>query len=178
MAEHPITKISDNYLMIAEAYYPTYRQEARTTTSNGKTTTTYVTVFDGYQYTHASVAMFDNEGKKMWDRAIKMYPSYKPFVVKRFISESVVNDEINLLFSSSNSIFSVAYNMKGDKIKDKKAELIVDEENTKVKQSYSNIEFWYDINFIAHGYQTIKDKEESFGNKKRRVYFINKITYE
>jgi len=178
MAEHPITKIGDNYLMIAEAYYPTYRQEARTTTSNGKTTTTYVTVFDGYQYTHASVAMFDNEGKKMWDRAIKMYPSYKPFVVKRFISESVVNDEINLLFSSSNSIFSVAYNMKGDKIKDKKAELIVDEENTKVKQSYSNIEFWYDINFIAHGYQTIKDKEESFGNKKRRVYFINKITYE
>jgi hypothetical protein len=178
MAEHPITRVGDQFLMIAEAYYPTYRQEARTTTSNGRTTTTYVTVFDGYQYTHATVALFDSDGKKLWDRTLKMYPGYKPFVVKRFISESVVNDQVNLLFSSGNSIISASYDLNGQKVKDKKADLIVEEENTKVKASYANIEFWYDTHFIAHGYQTIKDKEESFGNKKRRVYFINKITYE
>jgi len=178
IAEHPIKKIGDNYILIGEAYYPTYRQEARTTTVNGQTTTSYVSVFDGYQYTHATVAGFDGEGNKLWDHTFELWPSYKPFFVKRFISSSTENDQISLLFASGNNINSLGISPEGEVLKKESHSFIVSSDDQKVKSSFSNIEFWYDNNFIAFGYQTIKDSKESFGNKKRRVFFINKVTYQ
>ncbi len=179
IAEHPIKKIGDNYMLIGEAYYPTYRQERVTTiSSNGQTSTTTQTVFDGYQYTHATVAGFDAEGNKLWDQTFELWPSYKPFVVKRFISSSTENDQISLLFASGNNINSLGISAEGEILKKESHSFITSSDDEKVKSSFSNIEFWYDTNFIAFGYQTIKDSNESFGNKKRRVFFINKVTYQ
>ena len=59
IASHDIIKKGDKYIMLGEAYYPTYRTETRTD-ANGNVT--YRTVFDGYQYTHAVVAGFDKDG--------------------------------------------------------------------------------------------------------------------
>lgn len=179
IAEHPIQKIGDTYLMVGEAFYPTYRTETRTTYVNGRPTTTTTTVFDGFQYTHATVAAFDLEGKKLWDKTFEMWPSYKPFVVKRFISISTENDKIDLLFATGNTIKSFSVNVEGSVANERSANLITETDDAeKVKRSSSNLTHWYGNTFIASGYQTIKDSEEKIGNKKRSYFFINKIVYE
>ena len=142
-------------------------------------TTTTTTVFDGFQYTHATVAAFDLEGKKLWDKTFEMWPSYKPFMVKRFISISTENDKIDLLFATGNTIRSFSVNVEGSVANERSANLITETDDAeKVKRSSSNLTHWYGNTFIASGYQTIKDSEEKIGNKKRSYFFINKIVYE
>ena len=179
IAEHPIQKIGDVYMMVGEAYYPTYRTTTTTTYVNGKPTTTTTTVFDGYQYTHASVAAFSMDGDKLWDKTFTMYPSYKPFSVKRFISINTTNDKIDLLFASENSIRSFSVDVEGNVANERSVNLITEtDDEEKVKRSSSNLTHWFDNYFIASGYQTIKNSDEKIGNKKRSIFFINKITYE
>lgn len=181
LAPHNIIQTDDGYIFLAEAYYPTYRQEARTTTTyvNGvaRTTTTYVQVFDGYQYTHAFLAKFDKNGNLVWDQCFKMWMAYKPYYVKRFIKiADQQQDAIKLVFSSSNRIASKSFSFDGEILSDYSSEIIESNlDGDKAKYSYSNISFWYDNYFIAYGSQTIKNKQEE--KKKRKVYFINKIQF-
>ena len=46
-----------------------------------------------------------------------------------------------------------------------------------IKNTFSNIDYWYDNYFIAYGIQKIKNKSGDV-QKKRKVYFINKIYFE
>ena len=112
-------------------------------------------------------------------KTFTMYPSYKPFSVKRFISINTTNDKIDLLFASENSIRSFSVDVEGNVANERSVSLITEtDDEEKVKRSSSNLTHWFDNYFIASGYQTIKNSDEKIGNKKRSIFFINKITYE
>ncbi len=182
LATHNIIKVDDGYLFLAEAYYPTYRTEARTTTTfvNGvaTTTTTYVQVFDGYQYTHAFFAKFNFKGEKVWDQSFEMWMAYKPFYVKRFINiAEQTQDAIKLVFATYNKIASKSFSFDGQVISDEMSDEIETGSDTdKTKRSFSNISFWYSNYFLAYGSQTIKNKDGD-EKRKRTVYFVNKIKF-
>ncbi|NQX97667.1 MAG: hypothetical protein HRT73_07275, partial [Flavobacteriales bacterium] len=153
MASHDIKVLDGKFLYIGEAHYATYRTETYTTTSNGVTTTHTRRIFDGYRYTHATVAGFDEKGNKLWDNTFEMWPGYKPYYHKKFIASSIGDDrKLNLLFSSRNEIKSISFYGNGEVFKEENYSSI-DTENTedKVKFSYSNMEYWYDKYFITHG---------------------------
>ena len=176
IACHDIIKKGDKYILLGEAYYPTYRTETRTD-ANGNVTTR--TVFDGYRYTHAVVAGFDSEGGLVWDNTFKMFPSYKPFHVKKFISISEANDrEVQMVFSAGTTIHSKTIdNFNGKTINEKQSEMIsTGDDEDKLRAATAETDYWYERNFITYGYQKVKNKS---GNKKRKrkVYFINKIAY-
>ena len=189
VADHDVIVQEDGYVFIGECYYPTYRQEsyqeAVTTTVNGVTTTRYVTsyrtVFDGYQYTHAVITKYSKEGRLIWDKTFEMWSSYKPFYVKRFISVAEENDEtVDLVFISGGTrIYTKSIDTKnGDIIKDENSEIMeTSYEGDKSKRSFSNVVYWYDHYFLAYGEQKIKNKKNDKVMKKRIVYFINKIGY-
>jgi hypothetical protein len=178
MASHDIVEIDGKYLYLGEAYYPTYRTETYTTFVNGKAVTRTRRVFDGYQYTHATVAGFNENGEKLWDNTFEMWPSYKPFYKKKFITTSIDNDrKLNLVFSSRSQIDAISYYSNGE-VSNKETFSFIETggEADKVKSSYSNMDHWYSKYFLAHGVQVIKNKETG-GKKKRKVYFINKVSY-
>lgn len=183
IADHKVMQIGDDFLFLGEAYYPTYREERYTTTRvvNGvsKTVTEYRTVFDGYQYTHATLSKFDKEGNMLWDQAFEMYPNHKPFYVKRFISISELNNEkLELIFSNGGRIISKSFNFDGEVIEERKSESIQTVlSGDQVRLSYSNINFWYDNYFLAYGHQVIKNKEDKTVKKKRIVFFIARIEF-
>ena len=180
MVSHDIMLINGTYLYVGEAYYPTYRTETYTSYVNGKPVTRTRTVFDGYQYTHATIVGFNQQGEKLWDNTFEMWPSYKPYFRKKFITSSIEDDrKLNLLFSSRPEIKAMTFFSNGEVSKEEVYSFIeTGSEKDKVKYSYSNLEYWYGKYFLAHGRQLIKNKEEAIGNKKREVYFINKITYK
>lgn len=184
LAMHDIILREDGYYLLGEAYYATYRTETRTTTStvNGVTTTstTTVSVFDGYQYTHAILAKFSLDGELQWDQTFEMWPWYKPFRVKKFIS---VNEEtensIEMVFANYSKIVSKIIDNSGSVIKDESFDDIeTGHGDDKTKQSNAKSDYWYDNYFIVYGYQKIKNKEDENVKKKRKVFFMSKLKFE
>jgi len=180
IAAHDIIPVHGGYILIGEAYYPTYTSVAHTTTSfaNGMamTQTYYTTVFNGYEYTHAFIARFSDKGELLWDQCFEMNPFERPMYVKRFIkiSEQTEND-IAMIFASGNYVFSKVFDYDGKIISDKKVEIIATGKDTeKTNWTTSNADYWFDNNFLIYGSQRVKDTEDK---SRRRVFFVNKISF-
>lgn len=180
IAEHEIQVLDDGYLVLGEAYYPTYRTETYTAYVNGNPVMRTRRVFDGYQYTHAVLAKFDNDGKMEWDQTFEMFPASKPFYVKRFIATPEnIEDAITMVFASGTRITSKTVNFDGVVVEDKESEQMeLENESAEIKWSNSNLSYWYDDYFLAYGFQKIKDKKaDKRKDKRRKVYFMTKIKY-
>lgn len=180
IADHEIKVLDDGYLFLGEAFYPTYRSESQTSYVNGRPVTTYTQVFDGYQYTHAVLARFDKKGRMEWDQTFEMYPYYKPYYAKRFISTpDEIDDGISMVFSSGRTIKTKVVDEDGTILKDEESEEIeVEKEGDQIKYSTSDLDYWYDDYFLTYGYQKIKNKEEAKRkDRKRRIYYMAKVKY-
>lgn len=177
---HNLIPVDNDFLLITEAYYPTYRTETRTTTTNGKTTTTTVQVFDGYQYTHAMIAKFNKEGEMLWSQVFKMYLWYKPYVARTFIRVAgQEQNSIQLVYADGKNIYSKSFSFDGEILSEKTSNPInTDNENDKIKVSYSNIAFWYDKYFLSYGVQDIKNRGDVDVKRRRKVFFMNKVSFE
>lgn len=175
-ANHNVRILNGQYVVVSEAYYPTYRYRTRTD-ANGNTTTEKI--FDGYQYTHAVVASFDQGGKLIWNNIFKLDPGYKPMSVIRFIRIKEVSDlSVDLVFASRNSIVSKSFDDRGNVVAERDQEIIeTNHEGDKTKRSSSTLQYWYGNYFLAYGYQKIKNTQNKSVDRKRKVYFINKIRY-
>jgi hypothetical protein len=173
--------VNEDFIYIGEAYYATYRTETRTTTSyvNGKpvTTTTYVQVFDGYQYTHAFIAKFDKNGNLIWDQTFPMWLAQKPMTVRRFIHVAdQQQNNLKLVYANSNRITSKVFDFDGNVLSDKQSEPIeTNSENDKTRLSYAEIIHWYDNYFLSYGIQRIINRKDKDVERKRTVFFFNKI---
>lgn len=172
IATHPITETADGYMFLGEAYYPVYITQQCGMVNNMPI---FCQVFAGYQYTHATMAKFDKTGNLIWDNTFTMFPIYRPFGVRLFITTGYTNDVANLAFGNQNNIVSKSFNLKtGATTKDNTQEIIETTfDSDKVKRSFSSVEYWYDNYFVAYGFQVIKNSEEK---RKKRVFFVNKIT--
>lgn len=174
---HPLIESADGYIFLGEAFYPTYTTyTTHMATGSGGGSTQVHTVFDGFQYTHATLAKFDRAGNLLWDNTFPMWPLYKPFRIKKFISFMQGQETAELAFSERNTIWYKVFDQKdGGIIKDNSNEIIETYlEGDKVKRSFSYIDYWYDNNFIAYGIQTISNKEVK---RRRRVFFVNNISF-
>jgi hypothetical protein len=179
VAVHDISVKDGEYFFLGEFYYPTYRTETYTTMgANGTMVTHSRQVFDGYQYSHASVAGFDISGKLIWSNTFEMYLNYKPFRVKQFIRMNHEDDKTKMIYTTGTAIKTVTFK-KNEVIKDEAVDIqMKTDESDVIKRSYNdNIEWWYGKNYISYGTQIIKNKENESGNKKREVFYMLKIAY-
>jgi hypothetical protein len=184
---HDIIEKDDNYILIAEAYYPKYSHsnhgimyggynQFNSFRRYGNTNGLY---FDGYKYTHAIVAGFDKNGKLLWDNSFEIN-DVESFQLETFVKASVEKDKIVLLYLYENVVRSKIINddkvLEGkafNEIKLKFEEDVVKNGDTKV----GGLEYWYDNNFIAFGVQKIRNNKAQNGVYSREVFYINKISY-
>ncbi len=175
---HPIFKQDGELILIAESYFATYRTETTTTYVNGRPQTTTRQVFDGWQYSHATVLGIDNTGNKKWDHCFEMFLIYKPFSVIRNIRKATSGKEIKLLFSTGNIIKSLLVS-KSEVVEKEVVNLKTDVEGDKVKNTgETESQYWYDNYFICYGRQKIKNFENKSVDRKRIVYFLQKIKFD
>jgi hypothetical protein len=177
MLSHNVHYMDGIYIYIGEAYYPTYYTYTVTTATGSSTTR----VFDGYFYTHATIAGFDQEGEKLWDKTFEIKPAVKPFSLIEMVQVTENSPtELGLMFASADSVESKAINTVGEVVDDRIVEMIAKtSENDENKWTYSALTYWYDNFFLVSGSQIIKniEEKEERGKRKRQVYFINKISY-
>lgn len=175
MAPHRIIESNNQYVLVGEAYYPTYRQECQAVTNaSGGTSMQCRTVFDGYQYTHYFLCNFDQQGNLVWSNSKKMHLNFKPYDPYLVLDVKYSNGSVYTLHTSG--YFEFNYDIFDSKGVETKSEIYksieAQTESDEIKRSSMTTNYWYNNYFIAFGQQKIKNTEDK---DKRRVYYLNKI---
>lgn len=175
LVHEPIVVDSNNYIVVAEAYYPQYHTEFRTTWYYGRPIETVVEIFDGWRYTHAIIAGLDGKGNLLWDNSITIQD----------ILTFNLTEKVKILYNKDQYI--AAYSQRGrieykplstDTSVSKKVTTMVetDSDYEKVKEQYkSDIEYWYGNYFIAYGAQKVKNLDSDYIRKGNTVIYFNKL---
>ncbi|MDJ1473123.1 hypothetical protein QNI19_03485 [Cytophagaceae bacterium DM2B3-1] len=174
---HDLILQDNQYILLGEAYVPTYRTEYQTRYVNGRAMTYTTRVFDGYLYTHAVVAGFDKQGKLLWDNCFEM-GDVKQYSLKHMIRVNVENQIVKLIYSYNDHIFTKV--VKGNNVVDDKNREEMDKKYEGDKHraaTRSSTAYWYDNYFLAWGDQRIKNKEDKKVDRKRSVFYFEKIEY-
>jgi hypothetical protein len=174
MVLHEVIQLDSEFVVVGEAYYPTYRSETRSS-PNGTPIT--ITVFDGFQYSHATLVTFDRNGIKKHDNTFNMYLMNKPYSVKEFIDVGLHGDTVNLIYVDGHFINSKAFK-DGEELEQEQWEMMeTGNENDRIRGTTSEIQYWYKDYFIAHGFQSIKNRKDKGVNKRRHVFYLQKLRF-
>ena len=100
---HDLKVRNDQYVMVGEAYYPTYRSVSMRDHYYRRYMEDTRAVFDGYLYTHAIVAAFDQDGQLLWDHSVRV-DRKKHFRLRERVNSKVDDDFIYLLYPDQGTI--------------------------------------------------------------------------
>jgi hypothetical protein len=173
---HPVIHHDSSFVMVGEAYYPEYH-----TVTNmmydyyGRPMPTSYSVFDGFRYTSAFIASFNNLGAMRWSNGMEMQGILTNFLNKKF---TCTFDGVNavLIYNSGGEL--TAKTIRGNEVLDQNTNvpLAMLHVNDKVVKEYlSSIEPWYGDFFIASGYHSIRNND--LPDSRRTVFYLNKIAY-
>ncbi len=180
---HEIVRKGDEFILIGEAYYPKYRTDPFATTymydpyyfNTGQENENRR--FEGYQFTHAVVVGFNEEGEILWDNSFEISDVLLPTLTKN-IQVNIQGDDIILLYTFDDTIRSKTVS-NGEMLEGKTYDPIkLQYENDELKEARSDIDGlkeWYGRAFYAYGDQKIKNTVEQGVDNNRRVFYINKV---
>jgi len=199
---HDIIQRNGQYIMIAEAYYPEYRNNnnwggnpmfggfgfgigAGIGIGFGNPWGPWgygpysgyrnYPVFDGYVYTHAVIAGFDMQGKLLWDNSFEIN-DVKTFVLKEKVKVGFDNDQLTLAYNQGGKLRTKV--IRGNQVVEGKESVPLASEfaGDRVKKSLTDdIEYWYGNHFLAWGYQRIRNDENAQARGRRDVFYLEKV---
>lgn len=174
---HDLQMDGPNYLMLAEAYYPEYHQVSTMSYDfYGRPMPYYYTIFDGYRFFNAFAVSFDSEGNLLWSNGMKIWDMLSQQLLKKVEMFTDV-DGLAMFYNYDGSIVSKVINGYAEIGNTEKTKISTSYVgDVQLEASYGMITHWYDNFFLAYGYQTLKNNEES-GGVKRRVFYFNKIIF-
>lgn len=180
---HELVPYNNQYILLGEAFYPKYTSLDNRGYSgffnSGFTQGSYIRdgrIFDGYYYTHAVVMGFDNNGNIQWDNSFEIN-DVKTFTLEQFVKLEADDDKIALLYLFENELRSKI--IKDNQVLEGKSSAPIKTpiENEVIKKEDTDIaklDYWYKDYFYAFGVQEVVNPTAG----KRRVFFINKVSYE
>ena len=174
---HDLIKNGDDFVMLAEAYYPEYHQVSTMSYDfYGRPMPYYYTVFDGYRYFNAFVAGLNTSGDLTWSNGIKIWD----------VTSFNLQKKVEVFFDAGESV--LFYNHEGKIVSKVMSgyEDIGEVEHTKIATRFPEdfqmeatqgmVKHWYGNFFVAYGYQTLKNNTLG-GGSKRRVFYFNKVIF-
>jgi len=174
---HDIIETPDQYVLVAEAYYPQYRSGAGFQPMGIWSRNYSDRVFDGYHYTHAVICGFDKKsGNLLWDNSFEIQDVVN-YDLREMVEVAFDKDMIILAYPEDGEIHTKV--IRGnDVLKEKeKFKIATNFEEDKVIDSEDvNMYYWYKRYFISWGTQEIQGPLNA-GIGKRKVFYLNKITY-
>ncbi|OQX81828.1 MAG: hypothetical protein B6D61_00150 [Bacteroidetes bacterium 4484_249] len=175
---HDIIHRDSLFYFIAEAIYEEYHTVTNTYFDYyGRPVPVSYSVFDGYKYFNAFITCFDEDGNKLWDNGMEIF-NILSFDLKNRVSTYFIDDEIVMAYNREGKI--AAKIIKGPEVVEGVEYYLLESTyvNDKImKDTKSNMIYWYDNYFIAYGFQIIKNNS-LMGNSKRNVFYINKVAFQ
>jgi hypothetical protein len=129
--------------------------------------------FDGFKYTHAVVAAFDEKGNLVWDNSFS-FDNVKSQELKEKVKIKLENDDITLVYSNRGKLSSKI--VRGNEVIEgnKVIELGTVYEGDKIRDTMTDdLEYWHQNYYLAWGYQKIANKNGG----SRKVFYLNKIAF-
>lgn len=129
--------------------------------------------FDGWVYTHAVVAEFDQEGNKIWDHCIDLNDIKEEKLIQK-IKASVQGDKVVLSYVNKNDLISKVISENGRNESEEVKPLYQEHNGEELKRvAKTDLNYWYDQYFLADGIQTLASDEEG----RRTVFYLSKIKF-
>ena len=130
-------------------------------------------VFNGFVYTHAVVAGFNEKGQLLWDNSLP-FNNIKSMELKEKVKVKLNDDQTVALFYSNNGAISAKVFDQNKVVANlRPVEVTSDEAGDKVRRtSTDEVVFWYDNYYLAYGYQRIVGSEG-----RRDVFYLNKMAF-
>lgn len=194
LAIHDIIEQEGQYVMIGEAYYPKYRSGGTGLNTAGYANNfgafgnasaipnNYNPYFLGYKYTHAVVVAFDKAGNILWDNSFEINDVMTPYL-KEYVKVKVDKESKKtiLIYLYNNLIKSKIIDhqkiVEGKTINPIKLTYEADKAKS-VERQMEGLEDWYGNTLFAYGMQRIKNSRNEDVKGSRKIFYINKITYE
>lgn len=177
---HDIIQRGDEFILIAEAYYPRYSNYSNySSPSYWPGDSRYNPSFVGYKYTHAIVVSFDRNGNIIWDNSFEIN-DVETYGLEEFVAVSTYEDKIVMMYLEENAIRSKVIQGKeiveGKTLNPIRLTYTADEVKSKDPE-VEGLEEWFDQTLYAYGEQRIRNEQGEGGKFYRRVFYINKVQY-
>ncbi|MEP0365888.1 MAG: hypothetical protein ABJN36_10410 [Cyclobacteriaceae bacterium] len=176
---HDIVQRGDEYLLVAEAYYPRYSSSSGGTYNRFDYMNNAGTAFMGYNFTHAIVVSFDRNGNILWDNSFAI-DNVLTYSKEEFVAVNVYNDKVVLMYLDENFIHSkvVSNNQIVEGKSFSPVKLAYDDDELKSKDpAVEGLKPWYGQTMYAYGEQRIKNEKGAGGKVYRNIFYINKVQY-
>ncbi|MES2655345.1 MAG: hypothetical protein V4620_07140 [Bacteroidota bacterium] len=175
---HDVIVREDEKVFFGETYYPKYETHTEVSMVNGRMQTRTVTVFVGYQYSGTLIFAISNEGELLWDNGFNVNGPLTFFLKERFKFYETGDNEYTVVYNDGYILKTQTFDKENNTRNFKQVDMSnTEKKGDKITASYTNsdIEYWYDDYYIASGSLDIKNKNEKGKNKKRKVFYFNKI---
>ena len=173
---HQAIVYNNQYVIVGEAYYPTYRKKwDRRSRARGYYDTRLV--FDGYKFTHAIVVAIDKRGDLVWNHSFKINDT-QTFQLEERVKTLRQQNRLTLIYTIEGNIYQM--HIENGKVLEQTKSIALGTmyANDLIRDSdLGQVEYWYDNYFLAWGSQKIKNKQEEHEGSKRSVFYINKLSY-
>lgn len=174
---HDVFKWKDNYVFVAEAYYPEYRTVTTMVYDYyGRPYPSTYSVFEGFRYLTTFIAGFDSTGAMKWNNDLELRNMLTQNLKQKVLAWEDT-DGLVLSYSNDGKIASKILpegTAKGNILYTDIAPL--SSRDKIYKDSNSNMVYWYGNYFLAYGYQNIRNSYQSDRNNKN-VFYLNKIAF-
>ncbi|MCA0234057.1 MAG: hypothetical protein LCH91_26610 [Bacteroidetes bacterium] len=173
MLVHDIIKNGEEFILVAEVYYPVYKSGNM---YYGGGRSNIHREYDAFRYTHAIVCGFDKSGKLLWDNCfalenvenIELLPMVQVtrrdgLLVLAYPKEEKIHTEVieRSRVVREKEIHELKTAVEGEKIVDSEQGVLA---------------AWYDRFFVAYGYQKVGGEKWASGS--RDVFYVNKLSYD
>lgn len=181
----------DYFVLLSDIYRPEYEKSTEVRYGSGlqysdndtnqKYTnyTSGITNADGserIEYKEAILMLFNNEGKILADMSLST-PNAETLSLDKLSSSYVSSSNVSIVYKDENNIRYKLYDSNFDVTCDslQNINVFVDgDESIKMTDNEGRVEKWYDNHFFVWGYHRVTNQFD----KKRNVFYINKITIE
>ena len=190
---HDVIEKKNSNILLGEAFYPKYSNRPIYDYGlypyrlNGFNAGNYPysrgrgeSNLDGYQYTHAVVIGFDEKGNLQWDNSFEINDVISP-TLQKYVQVLPFDNYTVLLYMYENEIrYKIIQKdevLEG-KTSDDIATLYEGDNVQRNDFDMGELKEWYGPYLFAYGVQRIRNTTNKEIKRNRRVFFINKISYE
>jgi len=175
---HDVFKWKNNYVFLAEAYYPEYRTVTTMVYDYyGRPYPSTYSVFEGFRYLTTFVAGFDSTGKMKWNNDLELRNMISQELRQKVIAWEDT-DGLVLSYTDDARIASKILAESGTESTNISFTDIapLSSRDKVYKDSNSNMTSWYGNFFLVYGYQNIRNNYQADRSNKN-VFYLNKIAF-
>ena len=128
-------------------------------------------------YYEAVLVQIDKNGKLLWDNSLPT-PDIEMMALTQVAAAHVEGNTGCILYKDSNDIRYKLFSLESEEASDSTVAVMTFVEGDKIDKEIDKqgkIEKWYNNNFIIWGYQRVENLQSDEVDRRRNVFYINKL---